>query len=359
MRQLDQGPIPSPFTSAWQAPSLLALLLTLLILPILVHVLDLNTAENRYLEMDSHYRYIHHVIYEQPEDLDVLFLGTCYFLNGLDIPAFQDVFSKKMGRPAKVEMLATKFGGEDFEYVMLRDFLRHRKVKLLVTGMPGAKGSPDAPHVLAPYWIRLADVVELGAGQPWFTRARLYALAVLAAPRHLLGVLRPESLRWGKEKDSWGMEETRFCLDHTDFQPLSLSTEQLSKRDWTFEKGASSPLFEFKHTGLPPYRKSNFAKIVELARRHGTAMANLQMTTRSDTQSSKVVADANWEEYFDYPIAQVGIPPADYFRGMDSRTIDCLFWDSFHPNKNGATYFSRIVAPTLARIYGEKVGWQK
>jgi hypothetical protein len=354
MRQLDRSPTPSPFTSRWQAPGFVALILFLLALPPIASVLHLDSPQNRFLEMESRYRFAHGLVHEETGDLDVLFLGTCLFLSGLDMPTFQQALSKSLGRPTKVAMLATTFAGEDFEYVMLRDFLQKRSTKLLVVGMPGGKSFHDAPHALAPYWARFSDVKDLSVGISTPHAIRLYAMSVLGSPRHLLGLFRNESAKWGEEKDLMGMDPAYFCMDHAPFEPLAPDHSKLALRDWAYSPNSKQgPRFEFTHDGIPPYRRQAFARIVELAKQHSIPIANLQILTPKDWQSPNVQSYENWSEYFGYPIEMIGVPPADYFAGLDEAKRNCLFWDVEHPNKNGADYFSKIIAPTLARTYAK------
>ena len=147
-----------------------------------------------------------------------------------------------------------------------------------------------------------------------------------------------------------GMEHNLFCEDHTRFHPLAIDSRKLAARDWSYRP--ASPKFEFTQEGLPPFRKRAFERIIQLAREHRIPVINIQMPNKRALAGATVKADAYWPDYFGYPIEMIGIPPSDYFQGLDEKQIHCLFWEIDHPNRNGALYFTKSIAPTLVKAYG-------
>ncbi len=133
-------------------------------------------------------------IFEEKGPVDILFVGSSLIVRGVDMDYVQQQLSARLGRPAKVARLSLKWQGLDMQYMLMRDFLEHRKANLVIMDMPTLALIGDSPHIQAYRWMRWGEFPESTSGLSFRQRMAIYGAQVLGAPRQMVNYLRPNRL---------------------------------------------------------------------------------------------------------------------------------------------------------------------
>lgn len=331
-----------------------------LFLPILLHFTGMDAIQNRYLGInEDYYTHVHQQVFEETKEIDILFLGFCFQRMGVRSKIIQESLSKELGRQATVVTIGTYASAQDLVWIILRDLLKRRKVKMLVVHLPSNQGIQDRPHSYAPQWIRFQDVLELGQGMPALHYFQLYGAAVLAAPRNFLGYLREEHSIPAEyiEKDL-GNAQIKLCEQGTPFEEHILPRKDVNPQDLIYRRGANPEKFRFTGEKYPRYQETLVLKLASLIKEHRIPLVQLHVPNLIERDAVVVEERYQWEEWLGYPVKTVGLPTADLFAGLSDKAKRCLFWDREHMNPNGMDYFTRTVGPTLTAIYRDTYGNQ-
>src|SRR5688500_10631219 len=76
-------------------------------------------------------RWIYNRIFVNPKNIDVAFIGTSHMMGAVQDSLINELLRKK-GSSIEVANLGFCRGGRDLHYEIVKDILRHKKVKLLV-----------------------------------------------------------------------------------------------------------------------------------------------------------------------------------------------------------------------------------
>jgi len=124
------------FSSPRQAAAYVGLLAFLLLLPVIMRVTGLASRPDAYAAMPFStgwsFPFIREQIFQETSDLDVVCLGSSRVYTGFDARYLRRELSAQLGRDAKVVVLASSKNGEDRTYLLLRDLLQHRRVRMMV-----------------------------------------------------------------------------------------------------------------------------------------------------------------------------------------------------------------------------------
>ena len=289
-------------------------------------------------------------IFEEKSALDVAFVCSSLLWKGFDTPYFQRELSRALGREANVVMIGSNWQGMDLQYVMLRDLLEHRKVRMLVTAMPIPQVDSDRPHVQLFRWLRFGEFPEVIAGLPLRSRLTLYADFVLGAPRQLLTLLRPNlvdpakamSASFGGRSEEMGYYGAPFVSEPADPPPLAPEDVIYSPR--------TAAVFDFNGRPLGPYQRHFAESIGELARNYGVRLVLIHVPVASERGQNVIRERMFWPDVLGTPATIIGVPSGTLFRNIPGDRFYRYYFDE-HLNANGNRLFTRAITPALIRTY--------
>src|SRR3977135_860041 len=114
------------FTSPRQAAMVGVLLLLLLLLPVVMRKSWLPPRQEIYSSLPwsvGAFPYLREQIFDEKEDIDLLFMGSSRIWWGIDTPQVQKALSEKLGRKAVVRTLGWDSPGFDPFYFIMQDLL--------------------------------------------------------------------------------------------------------------------------------------------------------------------------------------------------------------------------------------------
>jgi len=112
--------------------------------------------------------------------------------------------------------------------------------------------------------------------------------------------------------------------------------------------------FQFSNETLPEWQSFFARKLATLAHDQGTQLVLLYLPLHSEVKDSVIRERKYWPEYLGAELTMMGIPPSELFANMTEADILKLYADRVHFNKNGTLYFTKVITPTLIRVYDNK-----
>src|SRR5262249_49067222 len=111
----------------------------------------------------------------------------------------------------------------------------------------------------------------------------------------------------------------------------------------------------FREADFPPPPDVDMVRAIALlARAHGTRVVFLDVPgirTASEHLESTVEVFGLPPELYQPGVTRIGVPNAVLYKGLSVGEIQRLYNDRRHYNKNGARYFTSIIAPALVMAY--------
>lgn len=355
------------FSSTRQAWMFALLLLVLLLLPLAMPESWLPPRREIYSSCpwgNGAFPYMRKQIFDEKDDIDILFMGSSRIWWGIDTPHVQKALSEKLGRDAVVRTMGWDTAGFDAMYFIMRDVLEHRKVRVLVFN-DCSVGAGNTAHPLAPAWFRVADGADDLAGLSRRSKISFYSSAILGMPRNILGSLRTNHPVVPSDEISWtGFEHVgnpsfrlgSLVLRMSVYQPFVDFTPHTSARasDFCIYSEATKPEFHFAENGMSPMQAAFVAKIGALAREHHVMLVYLHMPATVDMKSPSINEPAFWPGLLGGDVTMAGIAPTKLFSGLSDDEILKLFYDRGHFNQNGQTYFTSLITPGLLKVYEDQ-----
>jgi hypothetical protein len=362
------------FATSRQALAFALLLLALLLSPLLVGKSLLPSRSQIYSSIwwaNGDFPYFSQQVYEEKGDIDIAFVGSSHLWNGISSRYVQEQLSKQLGRPAVVRTLCWGEAGSDSLYLIIRDLLQNRRVKLLV--VDGDFGDFNRPHSLTPKWFRWADDAESLAGLPLEQQAIYYFASILGMPRNLVGLVRsnlPADLYSGRKTyyeiyahalnpvSELGTMTARVGFKSDDqFAPFSSYSPdvEIPSSAVNIYSSDTAKNFDFSREPLPPLQSHFLRKFGDMVQQQASKLALIHIPIYDERRSPKIQERTFWPDTVSADMTLAGIPPALLFGSLTDENIRKLYGDSGHLNKNGQEYFTRIVTPALLQIYTSQV----
>jgi hypothetical protein len=351
------------FPAIWSNRHALALIVvlgTLLTLPLLMHVVGLPPRDRVYsgIRVETGTGPLdERTIFQEKEPVDILFVGSSLLVRGIDTNYIEQQLSAKLGRPARVRYLALKWQGLDMQYMLMHDFLEHRKVSLIVMNMPSLALSGDSPHIQAYRWMRWGEFPVSTEGLPFRSRLAIYGAEVLGGPRQVVNYLRPNKKIHNQELVSYlGSQHEYGSVGYYGGKFVSEPrTPPTIPVDSMFAHGKDDPNFTFDREALGPYHLAWAERIGTLARDKNVPFAIIHIPEDSEQGMNRVPERMYWPEVVGLPSAPViGIPAATLFRNVPDAEFDNYFYDQ-HFNDNGKEMFTRAITPAVLEVYAKSV----
>lgn len=328
----------------------LLLLVALLLSPILSNKTGLSNRSAAYKSMPMNlgdYTYIRNQIFEEKEDIDVLFLGASVIWSAIDTPRVKTTLSSELGRPAEIVTLGFLFNGIDVPYVILKDLLARRKVRTVVFSILRDDWT-RGPSIPGCKLQRYSDFPEVVEDLQYHSKLSLYACSVLATPHDLLAAIRSPYERRSEFVDSLGAKKEVLGMDRDPDtfvrfrpRPPEFSAEFLTFSDETKQN------FRFKEQRLPEYQEHYLDALVELLKEHDVKLVFLNVPQLFERGSDKVIEYQDWQARFGPEVTLIGVPPRRLFGGLDEHSIELLHCDIDHFNWNGNEFFTEAMMPAI------------
>jgi hypothetical protein len=325
-------------------------LLFLLALPVALRSIGGAPIEEAYRgisERAGSFAQMRREIFEEREPADLLFCGSSLLRSGVDAELAARELGKALGKPASVAVLPMSWQGPDLNYYVARDFIEHRKAKMLVMAAPALVHRSSQPHVQLFRVVRFGDHPGALEGLGPRSQIATYAEFVLGAPRQALNLLRRNRVepapRSRIEKGS------RLGYLGAPFVERTVKAPAVAAKD-CYELDGSRAAFRFDAPDLNPYQLHYLRKTAELARQHGVLLVLLHMPSPSERGLDYVPWQRNAAALAGPNVALAGIASAAMFRGAPQDQYFDFFQDE-HLNANGKELFTREFMPALIELY--------
>ena len=354
------------FPAIWSnrhAVALIAVVGTLLTLPVLMHVVGLPPRDRVYsgIRVETGTGPLdEHNIFEEKGPVDILFVGSSLLVRGVDMSYIEQQLSAKLGRPAKVRYLALKWQGLDMQYMLMHDFLEHHKTGMVIMNMPSDALLGDSPHIQAYRWMRWGEFPQSTAGLSFRSRMAVYGAEVLGAPRQLVNYIRPNRLvetpqlvqKLGSQSDygAVGYYGAPF-IPEPRTPPVFDVPSMISH-------GADDANFDFNGQPLGPYHRRWAREIGDLSKRYNVPFGMLHIPEDTEKGMQRIPERMFWPDVIGLPSAPViGVPSARLFSATPKAEIQNYYYDQ-HFNDNGKEFFTRAITPAVLDVYAKETHGQ-
>jgi hypothetical protein len=274
-------------------------------------------------ECDNKAAWIYHRVFEQPENIDIVFSGASQTSCGIMDELIENEISAITEQEIKVANLGYCRRGRDIQFAMLKDLFQQEKPKILVLEV--AEDEPKKSHPVFPY---LAESNDLLGSFVFFNQR--YFLNILKGI-----VVRFEYLKhrlFADKSLNTNLQTGKFGYLPSD-QIAEPEILQKNKADWTNRQSKSKP--ELIRKVELNYSKHYLEKIVELARQNNCKVAFLYLPESGSNLK--------------YPLLK------DYYQSFgkliilpDSILTNTQNWkDATHFNDSGAAKVSEFIARQL------------
>lgn len=352
--KLDDEILQPAFDSNLQAFLFLALIIIILVLPVIITKSGLITRRNSYEIMPENqgaYSFVMREIFDNKEDIDILFAGSSVTFGGIDTPQVQKDLSNKLGRPARVMTFGHYFNSMDVTYTQIRDLLERKRVRLIVLSIPRLPYT-DGPSAIAYRFVRYNDDKELFDNLSLKSKISLYACGVLRTPRDLMTIIRPnlqrpspfaKDLGADKRDDGMGRKPEKFKR----FTPTSPSVPVAN----LIYSPESKDRVEFINDDITYHQNYYLEKLIELLKRNKVPVMIINIPQHTEIHSPRVIERKDWSKSFGMDTPLVGVQPSVLFAGLSEEEIELLFFDDIHFNTNGNEFYTRTVLPAILEVY--------
>ncbi|MBX9951405.1 MAG: hypothetical protein K2Y39_19710 [Candidatus Obscuribacterales bacterium] len=351
----DRTPVKAAFSHVWSALIFVSFTASILLLPVFLAASGACTPKRIYTGVSAEggdYHYLYKEIFENKADIDLLFLGGCQmWCGGIQVAKFQEALSKRLGRPANVVALVHPWRGVDSDHALLKDVLEQRKVNFVVVQDPPMdKYWPSWPEKYSEFWFSLQDW-KIAEGLSAARKVSLYAEAVLGAPRQLLSIVRPNKI--GTIKNDLAKHCGTIILNRGwndgPFIPTEIKCPSLSTDSLFYSTNTGG--FSVKDKPLPDYQMHFLRRNIDLLKARGIPFVFLHFPELAEPPGRQVPLRMNWGKVFGLEIDTIGVPSPTFFQGMTEKQSKELFYDDYHLNANGGSYFTRMILPGVLRAY--------
>jgi hypothetical protein len=361
------------FASRSHAAAFGILILFILLLPVMAGKKLLPPREQAYAIKgwgNGPYPWISRQIFDETNDIDIALVGSSHMLHDVNAAYLQDALSRRLNRPAVVRTIAWTGGGYDALYIITRDLLAHRRVKMLVFY--------DDDNILGtrnnqiPALFRLAESDGILPGLPLSDQCAFYFAAVIGMPRNLLCLVSPnppdplnsnlgvdsvESARrasivrnLGSSPAELGYVPVRSWRGFAPFVPFT-PTADASPADVAISSGNGQGNFLFSTSSIPAWHVHFCLLLRDLLQSHHVQPVMLYLPYSFNAKSPLIEERTDWRKYLGENLVMLGIPPARLFKNLTEDEIHLLYFDPYHLNKNGQDYFTKAITPGLLHIY--------
>jgi hypothetical protein len=317
-----------------------ALLLVLLLLPLILERIGLPPRSEVYNGLrlgGGPYVKTRQQLFATQGDIDIAFVGSSILNVAVNADELQSRLEERYGANVNVRMFGYVFQGYDMQYLMMRDVLEHRRVKMLVISLSGPRHISDRPHVQLHNLMRWGEYPEMLDGLRFADRASIYASCVLDGPRQLVKLLRSE-----RPIDA---DNHRSLMVHESVPEISAAPAPA-----VLLSDATRDQFMFGDPEMTERQRHFATRIAELAVQHHVALVIVNIPTPEEFGYDRIWERADWRHLL------AGDPTVVAFRRSDlfgQEPAGRFFADSVHMTAEGQQRFTRSLNAYLMTRYAE------
>lgn len=338
----------------------LILLVFTLVLPRIISQTGLITRVDSYDLMPEdfgEYSFIKNEIFNEKDDIDVLFIGTSITWNAIDTPLIQKALSEKLGRPARVLTFGYYFSGVDISYAMLRDLLERRRVRLIIYSVARDEFS-EGPSLPACKFVRYDDHPELTGQLPLSSRISMYGCSVIRSPHELLTMVRENQLEPSPFSKDFGSSKLERALNRDPFKPgdpdafvrFTPRVPEFSSDELLYSR-VNRDQFHFRNEKLPDHHDFYLDALFQLLETKKVPLAMMNIPQYFERNSDRVIENQDWTKRFGKGLPLIGVPAKTLFAGINEKDLDKLYADIDHFSANGNEYYSQAILPAILEVY--------
>ncbi len=342
------------FSSPVQIISFILLVVFALLLPVFIAATGKITRRNSYEIMpEEHgaYSFVKTEIFDNEQDIDILFVGSSIQWNAIDTPQVQRGLSDAVGREARVVSFGFNFNGIDIPYVQLCDVIERKRVRMVVFSVPRLPFN-DGPNATGYKFLRYGEYADTTGDLPFEYKTALFAGSVLRSPHDLLTLLRENKSKpskyaadLGANREVMGMgRNPEKFVGFTPPAPIVPISDLLLSN-------ATRNRFEFTNEMLPPYQNHYLNELVDLLSRNRIPLVIINVPQYNERLSPRVIERFDWATIFNSDVPLIGIAPTTLFNGLTPTEVELLHCDQYHLNKNGSEFFTQTVLPAILEVY--------
>ena len=358
------------FSSTKQALAFALLLLALLLAPALANKRILPSREAIYSSIwweNGDFPYMDVQIFQRIGPLDIVFMGPSHIWGAFNTPNVQEQLSKQLARPATVRTFGWGGAGYDQLYFVAQDLLAHHPVRMLV--FDDEYNESGLPHFLAPRMYRYADNTGALDGLPASLQAAYYFGSIMGMPRNLLAMVhsnlpadlsaptywqaRSHAANFSNNLGSFSAQLGYRASPDAQAEPFVKYTPQTGAQpsDVCIYSDETKTNFAFSAEPLPLSQLHFLHELINLTRQSGCKLVVIHVPVFDERHSTLISMPSFLQDALPADVTMTGIPPATFFKGLSDDDIRKLYSDSVHLNQNGQNYFTRLMTPTLLKIY--------
>lgn len=342
------------FSSPVQTVSFIVLVVFALLLPVFIGASGKITRKHSYEIMpEEHgaYSFVKAEIFDNEEDIDILFVGSSIQWNAIDTPQVQRALSEVAGRDIRVVSFGFNFNGIDIPYVQLRDVLERKRVRMVILSIPRLPFN-DGPNATAFKFLRYDEYTDATRDLSLKNKSTLFATSILRSPHDLLTLLRENKAKPSKYSADLGANKEIMGMGRkpekfVEFRPpaSAIPGSQL------IFSNATSDQFEFTNEVLPAYQNYYLHQLVALLNHKQVPLVMINVPQYNEWQSPRVIERFDWAKTLSSDIPLIGISPTKLFEGLTPDEVERLHCDQYHLNKNGSEFFTQMIMPAIVEIY--------
>lgn len=330
-----------PAFEDWRAAARFAvLLLVLMLLPVFMKEIGLPPRSEVYNGLrvgGGPYVKTRQQLFATQGDIDIAFVGSSILNVAVNANELQSQLEERYGRNVNVRMFGYVFQGYDMQYVMMRDVLEHRRVKMIVMTFSGPRRISDRPHVQLHNLLRWGEHPEMLDGLRFSHRASIYASCVLDGPRQLLKLLRPE-------RPIDAADAHRSLMVH---EPVPVTVAPAPP---VLLSAATRDQFMFGEPDMTDRQQILVTKVAQLAAQHHVELVIVNVPTPEEFGYDRIWERADWSNLLPGDPTVVAFRRSDLF-GQEPATR--FYADSVHMNAEGHARFARSLNAYLVTRYAE------
>lgn len=294
------------------------------------------------------YTFMREEIFDASGPIDVLFLGTSSVWAGINPGVVREALGRRLRHEPTVLNFGADFYGHESAYFLLRDTLERRRVRLVVLGVPSS--GTFAPHVVTPYLVDVHRDATLLRSLPLAERPAYYAAAVLATPRQLLSLVRPNRglLAFEQAKHEIGRAGGGQHYDTRDPDAPGPDTDEqaASHVDGAADALLSSDNPRIRRTASSPHQEIILRAIAALCAREGAQLVLVRVPLQDDDVRT---VELPGSDFLDGTLRVIA--PASQFLSGSPPERAPFYRNAGHLNYRGSVRFTGDLVPALLAAY--------
>lgn len=296
-------------------------------------------------------------IINDPGDIDVLFMGSSSMASGVNPLMVRGALRTVKGEDANVYLVYHPQAGFDFDYILLKDILARRKVKLLIwDALRPPKDFQGDYHEFSAYLWDMNLHRSLMNSQST-DKIGIYLYSLYTGTKLLLSPFLSNGAPFQEAPGDYICNKVYYmgaCMRQVEEQ---LKLNYPIPPAFPLEK-----LLHYRATDevlRDPYRYRDFDKnlmeeVLQLAKQHHTAVA-LFVTPITKEPEAIISIQRLKQNHPGWELPIIGATRVDMLRDTDITYGEFYQEDGIHMLYNATNYYTEIILPAILTLYGQAI----